>query len=41
MNDTQPKKLADFDQVMAVNVRGLFLTVREGARRLMAIDRGG
>ena len=30
--------IADFDQVMAVNVRGLFLTVREGARRLMAID---
>ena len=25
-----------FDEVMAVNLRGVFLTVREGARRLMA-----
>jgi len=27
---------AEFDQVMAINVRGVFLTAREGARRLMA-----
>lgn len=26
----------DFDRVMAVNVRGAFLTAREGARRMMA-----
>lgn len=26
----------EFDQVMGVNVRGVFLTVREGARRLIA-----
>ena len=26
----------DFDQVMAINVRGVFLTAREGARRMMA-----
>ena len=26
----------DFDQVMAINVRGAFLTAREGARRMMA-----
>ena len=26
----------DFDAVMSVNLRGVFLTVREGARRLMA-----
>ncbi|MEO8811599.1 MAG: SDR family NAD(P)-dependent oxidoreductase [Caulobacteraceae bacterium] len=28
--------VAEFDQVMAINVRGVFLTAREGARRLMA-----
>lgn len=27
-----------FDQIMAVNVRGVFLTVREGARRMMAAN---
>ncbi len=26
----------EFEQVMAINLRGVFLTVREGARRLMA-----
>lgn len=26
----------EFDQVMAINVRGVFLTAREGARRMMA-----
>ena len=26
---------ADFDQIMAVNVRGVFLTAREGARRMI------
>lgn len=26
----------EFDQIMAVNLRGVFLTLREGARRLMA-----
>ena len=28
--------VAEFDQLMAVNLRGVFLTVREGGRRLMA-----
>jgi NAD(P)-dependent dehydrogenase (short-subunit alcohol dehydrogenase family) len=28
--------MADFDQLMDVNVRGVFLTAREGARRMMA-----
>lgn len=28
----------DFDQVFAVNVRGVFLTAREGARRMRASD---
>jgi NAD(P)-dependent dehydrogenase (short-subunit alcohol dehydrogenase family) len=28
--------MADYDRVMAINVRGVFLTVREGARRLIA-----
>ena len=28
--------IADFDEVMAINVRGVFLTAREGARRMMA-----
>ncbi len=28
--------IAEFDRVMAVNLRGVFLTVREGARRLIA-----
>ena len=28
--------IADFDQVMDVNLRGVFLTVREGAKRLIA-----
>ncbi|WP_341633839.1 SDR family NAD(P)-dependent oxidoreductase [Sphingomonas agri] len=28
----------DFDQTMAVNVRGVFLTAREAARRMMAAD---
>ncbi|MBV9840075.1 MAG: SDR family NAD(P)-dependent oxidoreductase [Sphingomonadaceae bacterium] len=28
--------VADFDQTVAVNLRGVFLTVREGARRLIA-----
>jgi NAD(P)-dependent dehydrogenase (short-subunit alcohol dehydrogenase family) len=28
--------IAEFDKVMAVNVRGAFLTAREGARRMMA-----
>ena len=27
---------AEFDQVMAINVRGVFLTAREGARRMIA-----
>lgn len=27
--------MADFDQVMGVNLRGVFLTAREGARRMM------
>lgn len=32
----------DFDKVLAVNVRGVFLTVREGARRMIAQPgRGG
>jgi NAD(P)-dependent dehydrogenase (short-subunit alcohol dehydrogenase family) len=26
----------DFDQIMSINVRGVFLTVREGARRMIA-----
>lgn len=28
----------DFDRLMAVNLRGAFLTVREGARRMIAVD---
>lgn len=28
--------IADFDQIMTINVRGVFLTAREGARRMMA-----
>jgi NAD(P)-dependent dehydrogenase (short-subunit alcohol dehydrogenase family) len=28
--------MADFDQVMGVNLRGVFLTAREGARRMIA-----
>jgi NAD(P)-dependent dehydrogenase (short-subunit alcohol dehydrogenase family) len=28
--------MADFDQLMAVNLRGVFVTAREGARRMMA-----
>jgi NAD(P)-dependent dehydrogenase (short-subunit alcohol dehydrogenase family) len=28
--------MEEFDQVMAINVRGVFLTAREGARRMMA-----
>jgi NAD(P)-dependent dehydrogenase (short-subunit alcohol dehydrogenase family) len=28
--------MADFDAVMSVNVRGVFLTAREGAKRMMA-----
>ena len=28
--------IADFDQVLATNVRGAFLTIREGAKRLVA-----
>jgi len=31
--------LAEFDRVQAVNLRGVFLTAREGARRLLASDR--
>lgn len=31
--DLEPE---DFDRVMAVNLRGVFLTVQEGARRMMA-----
>jgi len=30
--------LAEFDRVQAVNLRGVFLTAREGARRLLASD---
>ncbi len=33
--------LADFDQIFAVNVRGAFLTAREGARRMRAAGLGG
>lgn len=33
--------VAAFDQVMAVNVRGVFLTVREGARRMIAAEADG
>ncbi|MFS2109249.1 SDR family NAD(P)-dependent oxidoreductase [Sphingomonas sp. Sphisp140] len=33
--------VAAFDQVMAVNVRGVFLTVREGARRMIAVEADG
>jgi NAD(P)-dependent dehydrogenase (short-subunit alcohol dehydrogenase family) len=29
-------EMADFDQLMGVNVRGVFLTAREGARRMIA-----
>lgn len=32
--------MADFDQVMGVNLRGAFLTAREGARRMMAAGTG-
>ena len=28
--------MAEFDRVMAINLRGVFLTVREGARRMIA-----
>ena len=28
--------MADFDSVLAINLRGVFLTVREGARRMIA-----
>lgn len=31
----------DFDRLMAVNLRGAFLTAREAARRLIAADRPG
>lgn len=30
--------IENFDQLMAVNVRGAFLTVREGGRRMLAAD---
>ncbi|HVZ92104.1 MAG TPA: SDR family NAD(P)-dependent oxidoreductase [Rhizomicrobium sp.] len=30
--------IEDFDRVLAVNLRGAFLTAREGARRMMAAD---
>ena len=33
--------VAAFDQVLAVNVRGVFLTVREGARRMIAAKADG
>jgi len=33
---TTDLSVADFDQTVAVNLRGVFLTVREGARRLIA-----
>lgn len=33
--------VAEFDQLFAVNVRGVFLTVREAARRIMAADSAG
>lgn len=33
--------VAAFDQLMAVNVRGVFLTVREGARRMIAASADG
>ncbi len=32
--------IADFDQLFAVNVRGVFLTAREGARRMRAASIG-
>ncbi len=32
-------KADDFDQIMSVNVRGVFLSAREGARRMLAADR--
>lgn len=32
--------VADFDRLFAVNVRGVFLTAREGARRMQAADIG-
>jgi len=33
--------VAAFDQVMAVNVRGVFLTAREGSRRMIAAEADG
>lgn len=33
--------MADFDQVMGVNLRGVFLTAREGARRMVAEGTAG
>lgn len=32
--------MADFDQVMGVNLRGVFVTAREGARRMIAAGTG-
>ena len=33
---TEDQSIESFDQVVAINLRGAFLTVREGARRLIA-----
>lgn len=33
--------MADFDQVMGVNLRGVFVTAREGARRMIAAGNTG
>lgn len=33
---TEEQSVESFDQVLAINLRGVFLTAREGARRLMA-----
>lgn len=35
---TEEQSVESFDQVLAINLRGVFLTAREGARRLMAAN---
>jgi NAD(P)-dependent dehydrogenase (short-subunit alcohol dehydrogenase family) len=39
--ETTQQTLDSFDQVVAINLRGAFLTVREGARRLIAAGSAG